>query len=129
MSVTVASEPRQSLVGRAWAALAAASGVILGVLPHVLHHVGPLAGTALLAGAGGTALFAVIGFVFAVPLLLRLRRRFRSWIAPSVALALFAVMFAFSSLVIAPAITGGDSGSTPSPGIEQPAGHASHHSK
>lgn len=58
-------------------------GVVLGVLPHVLHHVGPLAGAALLTGAGGTALFAVIGFMLTIPLLLR----FGSWIAPAVASA------------------------------------------
>ena len=129
MSVVLARTPQRSLVGRAWAGLAAVWGVVLGVLPHVLHHVGPLAGAAFLAGAGGTTLFAVVGFVFTIPLLIRLRRRFNSWIAPAVALALFAAMFTFSTLVIAPAISGSDSGSTPSPGIEQPAGHASHHTK
>lgn len=129
MSVVDTSQPQRSLVGRAWAALAAVWGVVLGALPHVLHHVGPLAGAALLAGAGGTALFAVIGFVASAPFLLRLHRRFRTWAAPAVALALFAAMFAFSSLVIAPAITGSDSGSRPAPAIEQPGSHASHHSK
>jgi hypothetical protein len=38
-------------------------GAVTGVLPHVLHHIGPLAGAALLAGAGGKLLFAVAGFV------------------------------------------------------------------
>lgn len=129
MSVFVARPERRSLVGRTWAVIAAAWGVVLGALPHVLHHVGPLAGAALLAGAGGTALFAAIGFVASIPFLLRLYRRFQTWVAPAIALALFAGMFAFSSLVIAPAITGSDGGSTPAPGIEQPGGHASHHPK
>ena len=80
-------------------------------------------------GASGTALFAVIGFVASIPFLLRLHRRFRTWVAPAIAVAVFAGMFAVSSLVIAPAITGSNSGSTPAPGIEQPAGHASHHPK
>jgi hypothetical protein len=31
-------------------------GAIVGLAPHVLHHVGLLAGTALIAGTGGTAL-------------------------------------------------------------------------
>jgi len=115
------------LVGsRLWSALAAAWGAALGVLPHVLHHVGPLAGAALLAGAGGKALFAAIGFVAAIPFLVRLYRRFGTWVAPVTALALFAVMFSVSSFVIGPLITGGDGG-TDQPGIEQPAGHASHH--
>ncbi len=129
MSVVDTSQPQHSLVGRAWAVLAAVWGVILGVLPHVLHHVGPLAGAALLAGAGGTALFAVIGFVASVPFLLRLHRRFRTWVAPAIAVVVFAGMFTISSLVIAPAITGSDSGSTPTPTIEQPGSHASHHAK
>ena len=130
MSTVVAGRlDRRSLIGRAWAAVAAAWGVVLGVLPHVLHHVGPLAGAALLAGAGGTALFAAIGFAASIPLLLRLRRRFRTWFAPALAVAVFAAMFTFSSLVIAPAIVGGGGGSSPAPGIEQPESHASHHSK
>jgi len=115
------------LVGsRLWSALAAAWGAVLGVLPHVLHHVGPLAGAALLAGAGGKALFAAIGFVAATPFFVRLYRRFGTWVAPATALALFAVMFSVSSFVIGPLITG-DDGGTDQPGIEQPAGHASHH--
>lgn len=129
MTIFIAQQPRRSLVGRTWAAIAAAWGVLLGVLPHVLHHVGPLAGAALLAGAGGTALFAVIGFGASVPFLLRLRRRFRTWVAPAIALVTFAAMFTFSSLVLAPAITGSDSGSTPAPALEQPGSHASHHPK
>lgn len=104
-------------------------GVVLGVLPHVLHHVAPLAGAALLTGAGGTALFAVIGFMLTIPLLLRLRTRFGSWIAPAVALGLFVAMFTFSSLVIGPAITGTDSRLTPTPGIAESDSHASHHSR
>lgn len=60
MSVAAVARPR-SIVGRAWGGLLAAWGVFIGVLPHVLHHVGPLAGAALLAGAGGKVLFAAIG--------------------------------------------------------------------
>lgn len=41
------------------------------------------------------------------------------------ALAVFAAMFAFSSLVLGPAISGGDT--KPPPGVEQPADHGSHH--
>ena len=38
------------LVGRVRSAVLAAWGGFIGLLPHVLHHVGPLAGAALLAG-------------------------------------------------------------------------------
>lgn len=129
MSTLVAQPERHSLFGRTWAAMAAVWGIVLGALPHVLHHVGPLAGAALLAGAGGTALLAAVGFALTIPLLLRLHRRFHSWIAPAIALTLFSTMFAFSSLVIGPAITGSDAGSTPTPGIERSGSHASHHSR
>lgn len=82
-------------------------GAVGGVAPHVLHHVGPLVGTALVAGAGGTALFGFLGLAASVPMLLRLRRRFASWWAPGIALAVFTAMFLFSSLVIGPLISGG----------------------
>ena len=118
---------RRSVVARAWSAVLAVWGGFVGLLPHVLHHVGPLAGAALLAGAGGTVLFAAIGFLAAIPFLLRLYRRFRTWRAPAIALAIFAVMFSLSSFVIGPAISGGDEPASPQPEIEQPAGHDGHH--
>jgi hypothetical protein len=112
---------------RAWAALLAAWAVLVGVVPHVLHHVGPLAGAALLAGAGGRLLFAGVGFVAAVPFLLRLHRRFGSWRVPAVALAVFAAMFSLSSFVLGPAISGWGDDPPAAPGIERPAGHDQHH--
>jgi hypothetical protein len=117
---------RRSVVARAWSAVLAVWGGFIGLLPHVLHHVGPLAGAALLAGAGGTVLFGAIGFVAAIPFLLRVHRRFGTWRAPMIAIALFAAMFSLSSFVIGPAIAGGDD-PAPQPGIEQPAGHDGHH--
>ena len=123
--MTVAAFDLRSFRARAWSGIVALWGGFIGLLPHVLHHVGPLAGAALLAGAGGQALFAAIGFVASVPFLVRLHRRFGSWRVPAIALAVFAAMFTFSSLVIGPAISGGDT--PPPPGVEQPAGHASHH--
>lgn len=120
---TIALE-RTSLAGRLWGGVVGVWGAFVGVLPHVLHHVGPLAGAALLAGATGRVLFAALGFVAAVPFLLRLRRRFDSWRAPAIALATFAAMFSLSSFVIGPAITGDDA--TSRPAIVD-SGHAAHH--
>ncbi len=117
---------RRRTARRVWGALVAIWGAVTGLAPHVLHHVGPLAGAALLAGAGGTLLFAAIGFVAAIPFLLGLKRRFRTWRAPAIALAVFAAMFSLSSFVIGPAITGSDS-EPAKPGTEQPAGHEEHH--
>ena len=93
---------------RAWAALVGLWGIVIGALPHVLHHIGPLAGAALLAGAAGTALFGTIGLVAAIPFLLRLHRRFATWRAPALALAVFAIMFSVSTLVVAPALSRDD---------------------
>src|SRR6266511_6090706 len=70
-----------------WNAAVAAIGTVVGLAPHVLHHIGLLAGTALIAGGGGTALFGVLGLAASVPFLLRLRRRFHSWWAPAIGLA------------------------------------------
>lgn len=83
-----------------------ALGAVGGVAPHVLHHVGPLVGTALVSGAGGTAVFGLLGLVASVPMLIRLKRRVGSWWAPVVALAAFALMFTISSLVVGPWISG-----------------------
>lgn len=128
MSVLVEAAVRRSLLRRtlrrAWTALVAAWGAAIGLAPHVLHHVGPLAGAALLAGTTGTLLFGAVGFVAAVPFLIRLHRRFGTWRAPAIALAVFAVMFSLSSFVIGPAISGGDEPSRP--GVEQD-DHEQHH--
>lgn len=120
---TVALE-RPSLAGRVWGGVLAVWGGFVGLLPHVLHHVGPLAGAALLAGATGRVLFAAIGFVAAIPFLRRLHRRFRTWKAPAIALAVFAAAFSLSSFVIGPAISGENAPAQP--GIEDD-GHAEHH--
>lgn len=117
---------RPPLVARLWSAVLAVWGGFVGLLPHVLHHVGPLAGAAVLAGAGGTVLFAALGFVAAIPFLLRLRRRFATWRAPAIALAVFAAMFSLSSFVIGPWISGDDASRPPA--IERPVdGHDGHH--
>ena len=122
-SLAIALE-RPSLRARAGGALLAAWGAFTGALPHVLHHVGPLAGAALLAGATGRILFAAIGFVAAIPFLCRLHRRFRTWRAPALALAVFAAAFSLSSFVIGPAVSGADAPAQP--GIEERE-HDEHH--
>jgi hypothetical protein len=67
----------------------------------VLHHVGPLAGAAVLAGATGTLLFGALGFALAIPMLRRLHRRHGSWAVPGGVLALMAVVFTFSAFSLA----------------------------
>ena len=117
------SDRHVGLPARIGAALTGLIGGVAGIAPHVLHHVGPIAGAALLTGVGGTAIFGVVGFASMIPFLLRLRRRFGTWTAPSVAVALFAVLFTISTLWIGPAIRG-DSAETGVPSTD----HPSHHS-
>ncbi len=126
MSAAALATPRRTLPARVWGALVTAWAVVTGVAPHVLHHVGPLAGAALLAGVGGKALFFALGLLLSLPMLRRLYRRFGTLVAPALAVAAFAAVFTFSSLVIAPRLTGSEK--APAPGIQQPDNHASHHS-
>lgn len=125
---TPASPLRRGLGARLWGGVVAVWAFGTGVAPHVLHHVGPLAGAALLAGFGGKAIFFALGLLLSVPMLRRLYRRFGTLVAPAVAVIAFAAVFTFSSLVIAPRLTGVDDSPPATPGIEQPSGHESHHS-
>ena len=131
------SASARSLPRRAAALGSSVVAAILGALPHVLHHVGPLAGAALLAGTAGTLLFGAIGLVAAIPFLIRVHRRCGNWRVPAALLATFAVMFSISAFVIGPAISGGDSaGRTPAtsapndqaePGAPVSKDHEAHH--
>jgi hypothetical protein len=119
-------------VRRVRVAMSAALATVLGLLPHVLHHVGPLAGAALFAGAGGTLLFGAIGLVASVPFLLRVHRRCGNWRVPAMLLATFAAMFSLSAFVIGPAITGdakNDKPAVSAPGVApaQRSSHSAHH--
>lgn len=130
--------PSRTPLERGRAALAGLGAAILGAAPHVLHHVGPLAGAAVLAGVTGKLLFGVLGFVLAIPMLRRLRRHHGSWAIPGGVLALMTVVYAFSAFVIGPAVAGtgddapakrGPSRIVPDdrPSGVSPAEHESHH--
>ena len=106
----------------------AVAGGILGLVPHVLHHIGLVAGAALVTGAAGNALFFIVGMVFSIPLLRRLHRRFGSWWPPAIAIAIFAGLFILSATVIGPAITGEPGSDTPpAPTQTLEPGHNGHH--
>jgi hypothetical protein len=111
---------------RARVALSTVVAAVLGVAPHVLHHVGPLAGAALLGGVGGSLLFGAAGLVLAVPFLLRVRRRSGGWRVPVALLVTFAAVFSVSTFVVGPAISSGDDDSPPAT-RPQPDGHEEHH--
>lgn len=104
-------------VRTAWSTVTGLLGGLLGLVPHMLHHISLLAGTALVAGSGGTVLFGVVGLLATVPMLWRLHRRFGTWWAPAIGLVAFAVMFAVSTFVIGPQISGQTA--TPDAPIEQ----------
>ncbi|MFE6511521.1 hypothetical protein ACFVDI_27905 [Nocardioides sp. NPDC057767] len=93
--------------------LGAVTGTVLGIAPHVLHHIGLLAGAALITGTTGNVLFYAIGLLLSVPMLRRLYRRFRSLWAPVIAVVVFTGLFSVSAFVIGPAISGNDDDTPP----------------
>lgn len=114
-----AGDARAGWWPRLLAVASGAIGAVAGLTPHVLHHVLPLAGAAFLTGATGSVLFGVVGLALTTPTLLRLRRRFGTWLAPAIALTLFAFAFTLSTFVIGPAISG-ESGDGAPAGVEEP---------
>lgn len=108
-----------------WHTVVGALGLVMGLLPHLLHHIGLLAGTALVAGSGGTVLFGALGLLASIPMLIRLYRRFRSWVAPVLGLVVFAAMFSLSAFVIGPAVSGSAGAVVPGPEptVEHTGGH------
>ena len=119
--------PGRGRLAALWNAVTAAVGAAMGLLPHLLHHVSIFAGAALVTGVGGNLLFGALGLLLSVPLLRRLYRRFRTWKAPAVAVAVFAVMFSLSAFVIGPAISGTDPQPSPGPTEQIDPEHAEHH--
>ena len=103
-------------------------GAVLGLVPHVLHHIGLIAGTAFLTGAGGNAALYVVGLLLSIPMLRRIHRRFQTWRAPAIAIAVFTTMFLISALVVGPAISA-DNATTdqPSPAPTPTEQHTEHH--
>ena len=124
-----------SLLATALRAVSAAFGALMGLVPHVLHHVGIIAGAALVTGVGGNLLFAALGLLLSVPMLRRLYRRFHTWKAPGIAMTVFTLMYALSAFVIGPAISGDTpapipkttTSPTPSPSPSSTVDHGVHH--
>ena len=112
-----------------WNAVTAVIATVMGRAPHVLHHIGLFAGAAFVVGVGGNLLFGAVGLLLSIPLLRRLHRRFGTWKAPALAVAVFAVMFSISAFVIGPAISRPDPVDAPQPvRTPTPAEHSAHHS-
>jgi peptidoglycan/LPS O-acetylase OafA/YrhL len=125
MTATLAEEtaPRIGVVRHA---ISGVWGAVSGIAPHVLHHVGPLAGAAIFAGAAGRVLFFFLGLAVATPMLIRVYRRFRTWLAPAIAVGLFAVAYALSSAFIGPLISDSEAVTNELPSVSttiDPHGH------
>ncbi|MFP5254154.1 MAG: hypothetical protein ACLGH4_10215, partial [Actinomycetes bacterium] len=58
---------RRGLVAAVWSGLTAVVGTVMGLVPHVLHHVSFFAGAALVTGVGGNLAFGALGLLFSVP--------------------------------------------------------------
>lgn len=102
-------EIKNSKLKTLWESLAGIFGLIAGLTPHVLHHIGLIAGVAFLTSTAGTIFFGLIGLLATIPLLLRLHRKFNTFAAPAIALVIFTAMFLLSAYVIGPSIIGEDS--------------------
>jgi hypothetical protein len=112
-----------------WSGLTAVIATVMGLAPHVLHHIGLFAGAAFVVGVGGNLVFAAVGLLLSIPLLRRLYRRFGTWKAPTLAVAVFAVVFSISAFVIGPAISSPETVDAPQPaGTSTPDEHSVHHS-
>ena len=110
-------------------AAGAALGTVMGIVPHVLHHIGVLAGAALVTGATGNLVFFLVGLLFSAPLLRRIHRRFKTPWAPALAVLVFAALFSLSAFVVGPALAG----ESPAPQVTTPVPstgpdeHGAHH--
>lgn len=113
-----------------WNGVTAVIATVMGLAPHVLHHIGLFAGAAFVVGVGGNLLFGAAGLLLSIPLLRRLFRRFGTWKAPAIAVGVFAVMFSISAFVIGPAISGPEPADVPQPAgtPSSPGEHSTHHS-
>jgi hypothetical protein len=126
----VAPLPAQTVQRSVWATVRASIGAALGILPHVMHHVGLLAGAALLTGALGNGILYAVGLLMSIPLLRRLRSRFPTMWAPSIGVVVFTGLFSLSAFVVGPALNGGAEkvpAITPAPAVTTTDGHEGHH--
>ncbi|MCC2592500.1 hypothetical protein LKO27_03570 [Tessaracoccus sp. OS52] len=103
----------------------------MGLAPHVMHHVGFLAGAAILTGFLGNTILYVVGLLLSIPLLRRIRRRFGTWKAPAIGVAVFSALFAFSAFVIGPLFNpvapSAPESQVPTPTATTPDEHTGHH--
>ena len=123
----------RSLLRRLRLLVSGAGAAFLGLLPHILHHAGPLAGAALFAGVGGSLVFGALGLVAGIPFLVRMKRHCGGWSRPLATLAVFAAVFLVSTFAVGPLLTGDDESegekppTTPAEPQPTPNSHDRHH--
>lgn len=116
--------------GSLWATIRAGLGAVLGILPHVMHHVGLLAGAALLTGVVGNGILYVVGLLLSIPLLRRLGSRFQTRWAPVIGVAVFTALLSLSAFVVGPAISSSGEkapANSPTPAVTTTDRHDGHH--
>ena len=119
---------RPSRLGALRDTLGAVIGAVLGLTPHVLHHLGLIAGTAFVTGVAGNAILYAVGLLLSMPMLRRLHAKFGTWLAPAIAAMTSTALFLFSAVVIGPAITGqGGDQAPPAPAPSPTGEHTGHH--
>ena len=114
-----------------WSAVCAVVGGVAGLLPHVLHHAGFLAGAGLITGVGGSLFLGLLGLLLSTPMLVRLGHRFGTWRAPAIAIGVFLAAFFMSAFVLGPALNDDVASPAPGPAPSQsptPSDHEAHHS-
>lgn len=132
---TTAAKPRgrtgKGVWAATWAGTRATFGALMGLAPHVMHHVGFLAGAALLTGVLGNAVLYAAGLLLSIPMLRRLGRRFGTWKAPAIGVGVFTAVFALSAFVIGPLFNPPAQAGQPVPAASastaQPDEHTGHH--
>lgn len=122
-------ERRRSRLGALRDTLGAVIGAVLGLTPHVLHHLGLIAGTAFVTGAAGNVILYAVGLLLSMPMLRRLHAKFGTWLAPAIAAVAFTALFLLSAVVIGPAISAGQDGdqAPPAPPPSPTGEHTGHH--
>lgn len=129
-AVTTASkQTARGRWGTIWAGTRATFGALMGLAPHLMHHVGFLAGAALLTGLLGNTVLYAAGLLLSIPMLRRLGRRFRTWKAPAIGVIVFTSLFAVSAFVIGPLFNPPAAVEVPvaPAGVEDPDEHTGHH--
>lgn len=108
-----------------WNAIVGGIGLVLGLVPHLLHHATLLAGTALVAGSGGYGALRRAGTSRVDSVARSPAPAVRDLAGAGIRLLIFASMSSLSTFVVGPAISGagGGAGSGTVPSVD----HTVHH--